>query len=299
MSLEAAFTACERNVFKLLCKLFEGGVQIGAGSTYTVGDFSRDFNPKGKKLVEGYWRDPANTPTGHDIRTVEEVEGDEEPDEDSSREMWQGKHEWIPTNMLSYVVEHAFNHNNMKWLYLVEVLRTPTRLVILNPAKGGYARSPMSADVHKKFGLSGHVGALYIEKTKGKFSALTKNQAKFHDELRGILKNHLSSKTDDPDGFVRDLFFHVGDWYWQGDTTAIAAHYSMSQAAFEQTPCPYYLLTGVKEYTSWGATMGDMAQTLKQEWAISNELLSHQIKALSSVSQSATPPKYIFPQQVI
>jgi hypothetical protein len=260
MQLQFAFSLCQNNVVNLLTKLYAGGVRLPSGDRYTASDFAKEWELGGKKFIENKWRDPANKSTGHFI-------SDEGSDEDTVREMWQGKHEWIPTNMLGYIIENAcIIHQDIKWAYLAEVLRTPTRYVIVKKSKLSYPEQDINP-----MGFVGHVGALYVT-TGTQKKALTKGQSTFHDELRGILKRWLSSATNEIHTYVQKLQVHIREWYWQGD---------MLTPEFFEQPCPYLYLSGSKQYTAWGDTMGEMAMVLTQGWALWNQVMSNQIKAMN------------------
>ena len=247
----AAVAQNGQGVVYMLNHLIQGNnIQTSKG-TFTAKDFAKEWNSGGKKLIEQHWRDGANQSTGHDAPTAEYDPSDDVEDRDAyyEQEFMQGKHEWIPTNMLGYVVEHAFHHKDPQWLYFAEALRIPTRLVVVFPEKVGATA------------LTGHVGALYgYNGSTGKYRAITKGQAKFHDVLRTLLKTYLSDTKNDKLGYEQAFFKHVHEYYWQG------IGYPTGMNAF--TDCPYFFNSGASEYTSWGSKMWEMGSKLKEGWDI-------------------------------
>jgi hypothetical protein len=116
LKISQAFERCNKNAVNLLCKLAVkgGGVELANNSMYTAEAFVNEWNSGGKKFLEDYWRDSANTPTKTLSKEDKAALGDamDATDEedladeaDNSRELFHGKHEWIPTNYLGYVVE--------------------------------------------------------------------------------------------------------------------------------------------------------------------------------------------------
>jgi hypothetical protein len=267
--LHSAFLQAGQNVVNLLSKLQKGGIDLQGGSTYTAQQFAADWDSGGKQFLEAYWRDSANTTvhssTAAELRAVlgDEELGDQEA-QDLNRELFQGKHEWIPTNYLGYVVEWSIGkYNDIRWVYLAEVLRIPTRLVVIHPRKlraSGGANDPL--------GLQGHVGAVYLKSGRSGYSQRTKGQGPFHDELRDLVKASLSATSNDPSRYYRALTEHITAWYWTGDLGSAAVACGMTATALAALPCPYYFNSGQSQYESWGPTMGDMASRLSEGWAI-------------------------------
>lgn len=281
MRLTAAFEACERSVVRLLYKLWaEKSVAIGSG-TYTAADFANEWTQGGKKYLEDKWRDSANAPTG---RIVGEDMTAEDVEPDGERELFQGKHEWIPTNMLGYVVESALLHqSDIRWIFLAEVLRIPTRLVVVSPVKMHRPDKNLNP-----MGITGHVGAVYVEKN-GESKPIFKGQATFHNELRALLKQCLSSSANNIDAYRNGLAAHINNWYWLGDMNSVAAFFKLSPTDFGKLPCPYSYLSDVNTCTSFGATMGDMARNLAEGWAVWQQAAANQFNAVYELS--TTVPK--------
>jgi hypothetical protein len=266
-----AFDECNRNVTRMLWLLMKyEGITLGPSSQFTANDFVKEWKSGGKKFLEQHWRDPANTPTktlainDSELDDMTDATDDADDDtEDAKRELFQGKHEWIPTNMLGYIVEKAIiKYNDIKWVYIAETLRTPTRIVVVKPSK------MRKNDTVNPIGLTGHVGALY---TSSNNTPLFKGQATFHNELRAILKAHLSDTANNFNNYKNTLMDHIRDWYWQGVTTDLAP--TGCNANLSLVPCPYKYNSGQSEYTSWGATMADMASTLREQWTFQNQYL--------------------------
>lgn len=262
-NIAAAFDRANRNAVRLLMLLLDRGVDLGNGRTYTGQDFVREWKQGGKEFLEGQWRDTANVPTrsAQSLRETSALFDDGDADPVEWTEMMQGKHEWIPTNMLGYVVEQSLLlGGDIRWAFLADTLRIPTRLVVIHPRK---MRHPTAEN---PLGIHGHVGAVYVQAKTRSWRQQTKSQGPFHDELRDLLRTHLSAARNDLDGFVRALHEHVADWYWRGDVHAAAVACGMTPAEFAAAPCPYAYNSGAATYASWGRTMGDMARTLQEEW---------------------------------
>jgi hypothetical protein len=276
--LPTAFLQCNQSAVNLFSKLQKGGVQLPGGKTYTSEQFVKEWPAGGKKFLETHWRDTANVAV-HPSSAADRAEMaalgmDDEGIDDVNREVFQGKHEWIPTNFLGYVVEWAIaKHNDIRWIYLAEVLRIPTRLVVIHPRK--VRESAGSGD---PIGLHGHIGAVYL-KTKGSYGQRIKAQAVFHDELRDMVKECLSVTRNEPAKFTKDLEGHIKDWYWTGDIASAATACQLTATDFAKLPCPYYFNSGRSEYESWGATMGDMARSLAEGWANWTRINQNQVAA--------------------
>ncbi len=247
----AAVAKGGQGVVYMLNHLITGNSIQTSGGTFTAQDFAKEWKGGGKKLIEQHWRDTANQSTGHDAPTAEYDPSDDVEDRDAyyEQEFMQGKHEWIPTNMLGYVVEHAFHHKDPQWLYFAEALRIPTRIVVVFPEKVGASA------------LTGHVGALYTyTQSSGKYRAVTKGQAKFHDALRALLTTYLNASKNDKLGYEQAFFKHVHEYYWQG------IGYPTGLNAFSD--CPYFYNSGVSQYSPWGSKMWEMAGKLKEGWDV-------------------------------
>src|SRR5262249_48736356 len=186
------------------------------------------------------------------------------------REKFQGKHEWIPTDMLAYVIGCAAKHKDPTWLYLAEVLRIPTRAVVVLPGK-------VSPD------LTGHIGALYTTTGRRKFKPITTGQAAFHDVLRDILRKHLNNQANNPEAYEKDLFDHIDEFYWQGnDIPGLNLN----------SECPYYFLSGQSQYSQWGPTYGDMRNTLEDMWTTWKVVSQNQFAARKYLDLSPKPTRW-------
>ena len=286
-----AFERCNKSVVNLLVQLAKGDVELADKSKYTAADFVKEWTNGGKKFIEDYWRDSANTPTktlskddkaalGDAMDTTDADDVDDAADND--RELYQGKHEWIPTNYLGYVVENGLlKHKDLGWVYLAEVLRIPTRLVVTVPSK------KCVIDSQNSLGLHGHVGALYTKSKAGAYRPQFKGQATFHNELRAIVKESLSYTKSDAAAYMKALVTHIQEWYWQGDLDSVAKTYKMTATDFGKLACPYFFNSGKNEYTSWGQTMADMASKLTKDWADWNKVMQNQMTAHSYNSRKA------------
>lgn len=95
-------------------------------------------------------------------------------------------HEWIPSNFLLQIVQHAHQQKSVvgftraaRWIKLQNEMRTDTKWVIFKPA---YAK--VVTEAGKSYAvLQGHSGAIYFKEKKGE-NQQTKQQGPFHDELR-------------------------------------------------------------------------------------------------------------------
>jgi hypothetical protein len=277
--LASAFLQCNQNAINLFARLQKGGVQLKNGKTYSTAQFVKEWSAGGKTFLESHWRDPANTAvhamTAEDRREMKSAGMDDDGTADAAREMYQGKHEWIPTNLLGYVAEWGIGHyNDIRWIYLAEVLRIPTRLVVIHPRK--IRESPGPND---PLGLHGHVGALYLKGKGRSYSQRIKGQPVFHNALRDLLRDCLSITTNDRAKYIKGLEEHIEEWYWTGDLSSTATACHMTATAFAALPCPYSFNSGAAQYESWGATMGDMAAKLAEGWALWNKINQNQVAA--------------------
>jgi hypothetical protein len=263
------------------------GIRMKTGPDFTGETFVAEFPQGGKDHIEDMWRVASKTATGHSAPTVEYEGESSSADRDNmyEKELFHGQHEWIPTNMVGYVVEWAMAKKEIRWLQLADMLRTPTKNVILKPVNGKLS--------------TGHVGALYVERSGQKPRALTKGQAGFHDGLRNILYTHLGQAANSIAGFEKDLLDYIEKTFWDGTEL----HGS----------CPYYY-PGKQGYAAWGAggsnsnapvhasssstslpfsyssvfssqanlTMENMSRMQKQEWEASMTAIRNQFRALKS-----------------
>lgn len=264
--------AASGSVTGLILRLFNGGVLLPNGSTYSGQHFVSDWSRGGKQYIEGKWRDAANTPTGH-LFPSDDGEGNISYDEENIEE-YRGKHEWVPTNMLAYVLENAITHGHPEWLLLAEALRSATRNVIFKPSLVSYTRNS-----NNPYGLSGHVGAIYVE-YGGRPHRKFKGQGGFHDGLRNILRTHLNPSTSDISAYCTDLENFIGTHCWLGDMGELANFLNTTVDGLQQLPCPYGYLSGVNQCSSWGSSMFDMANNVKAAWdSLESPLLTNNFRA--------------------
>jgi hypothetical protein len=289
--LNLALAMNGNSVTALLVKLFKDGQYHcvnakGKGPVYFLQDFIVDWKKGGKEVCERHWRDKANTnarPLMKDADLDSEFDflgSDQEDKEEAKKELISGKHEWIPTNMLAYVIENAVTHNNITWLYLAEILRIETNVVVIHPQ----TTEIYKAGSNDGFGLSGHVEAIFLPVGNGRYRGRTKGQPKFHEELRNILRRHLSPYHSNPDSYMSMLKTHIGKWYWQGDAS-IVKYYNYG-AKFSNLPCPYFYKSDRGKYTSWGTTMGEMGNRLSIAWAKQWELLKNWEATIKYMSET-------------
>jgi len=276
MSLEEALSLNGNNITALLKHFRDGDFSYrrpnGGRATYSRDAFVEDWKNGGKQKCETKWRDEAFAKTKPQVIDEDLADFyDELEDVADSDELISGKHEWIPTNMLGYVVEHSFvKRQNMRWFYLAEVLRVPTNIVVIHPKFAKYAGQG-------DFGISGHVEAVFIKQKSKKsgYQSRTKGQPGFHEMLRKILRAHLNETTDDIAGFAGSLakFMKASCWLGNDCLDEVAATCNMTRTVFCAAPCPYFYKSGSGQYTSWGKTMQDMSSRLQQEWQVSFQYL--------------------------
>jgi hypothetical protein len=259
-------------IVRLMSHLIGGkGYELPNGTVFTLDDLSGEWRQGGKEVMEGTWRQSANTRTGHSVPKEDfDPENPEDNDEQYEEELGSGQHEWIPTNMLSYVIEMATKHNDeaqaLQWLMLTETLRIPTRFVMLKPVK-------------EKAPLSGHVGALY-SLTKGKYKQLTKGQGPFHDKLRTILKNNLSAERSNVAGYRQELLAYIREAFWHGESLAVVK---------DDGECPYFYNSGVGAFSSWGKNMAEMRHTLALGWTTHFKILENTFAAVMPITNTNIP----------
>jgi len=261
--LRVAYDQCNKSMALLVSKLCGLGVTLTDGSNYTGQDFSNDWsNNGGKKWLEQAWRDKANCTTGHN--NVEAVDDESDEIVYSGAEIYQGKHEWIPTDILGYVVEKCYLHKDSTFVALAEVLRTPTRAVVFKPNLYVYAKTPKNP-----LGLAGHVMSVMVKYSDGTYHSKHKKQAAFHDCLRKCLKANLNDHKYDVRTFWANLQDIINQWVWKGSLADLGN-------IDNNADCSCYNYNSSKSgYDNWGNTMGEWATKLNNDWANEDQILEN------------------------
>jgi hypothetical protein len=216
-------------------RLMEHGKVTTASGDFTLTDFVyvRDNFKDVQKKLDSQWRD-------------------------QSSDKVAGKHEWIPTNMIPYMVSNVKNKPG-QWRAAMDLLRSPTQFIVYKPA----ANNPsyvMGHPLSEFLDLHGHVGALYH---KSDPSCRIKNMGPWHDGLREILTTHLNLANGKENfiGYFPDLVSYVQNTVWDGGSNIPA---DLQKAI----PCDYYMDSACTQ--SWGANLYEMAQKLNAgylDWA--------------------------------
>ncbi len=215
------------NIQGLSYHLMMHGKVTTASGDFTLADFiyvRNNFKDVYKK-VDNQWRDKAD-------------------------DLTEGKHEWIPTNMIPYMVENV-NAKAGQWRAAMDLLRSPTQFIIYKPPAINphyTAGQPLSAF----WDLNGHVGALYHKNFP---TSRIQNMGPWHDGLREILKSHLNlaNGTEDFLGYVNALSAYMSNTVWEG------LYHNLSIDP-KTIPCDYYMDSKCTQL--WGANLHEMTQTL-------------------------------------
>ncbi len=133
----------------------------------------------------------------------------------ASKFRFQGKHEWIPSNMVYEVIKKAEDDSkNTKWIDLQEKLTSNTGDLIFKPSK-----AMPDSEVHStKPSLQGHSGAIYGQRTSKSNKPLTQGQNGFHNKLRE--KFRLATTPEDCADKLKTV---AQAWIWNNED-ASAVH---------------------------------------------------------------------------
>jgi hypothetical protein len=207
----------------------------------------------------------------------------------------QGKHEWIPCAKIIDIVEKGRQEETAekgaKWLSLQDKLRSPTNSLVFRPndapdlvakvadyVKEADGDLPTLATKLKEkdtklddYGISGHVGALYLQ-VDGERSAQTDKSPAFHKRLEDLFD--FDKKR--PETYGAELAEEVADRnsdaaLWDGDVRGILPAEFEDKPYAELVPSSYQDKTGA----SWGEHL----------WAFKNEADERQravVKSLKS-----------------
>ncbi|MEL7005833.1 MAG: hypothetical protein AAFN93_24355, partial [Bacteroidota bacterium] len=207
--LKDAFKETNLSLVGFIWRTLKEGYKLNDGRTFTQADLVKAMSSRdGTKLIGDHWRDKNN--------------------EEHGGQIIQGKHEWILTSDLMYVINNAKNIKDLQiWFMAAEMLRSPTQnvifdfgldkkdvqLLVLNGVK--------LSDLGK---VSAHPGGLYQErdstdqkKTNDQWNVQSvKGSIQFHDRLQQLLRTHLNDQKSDIVGYLNDLVtFHQRE-IWSG-----------------------------------------------------------------------------------
>lgn len=160
-----------------------------------------------------------------------------------------GQHEWIPTNYVGKVIAHAHEVSTTegeetaaRWVEFQDELRSPTKMLIFNPAKETYKvtvnRLRDISDPAKKTKkdlkqavpvLQGHTGAVYAPYSGNSYRddnvPQTKGQKQWHDKLRAIFDTNKSNQNSGAamKNVLDEIDGHVKKTLWEGNATVLEA----------------------------------------------------------------------------
>jgi len=205
-----AFNESDLSLTGFIWKVLKNGVILNDGRVFTKADLLKAMSKSdGKKLIGDHWRDTNNAVHGG--------------------QLIQGKHEWILTSNLIYVIENAKSLKDLEiWFMAAEMLRSPTQNVIFD---FDLSQSEVNALVNDGVKLSelqklgAHPGALYEERGSNDEKKLdpkkhnkqaVQGSSKFHDRLESLLKTYLNPQKSDISGYLQGLLdFHKKE-IWSG-----------------------------------------------------------------------------------
>jgi len=234
--------------------------RTGGTVHFGVKEFVDEWPNGGKFLVEDLWRLDPNVKHGSALTDSGTYE----------QQYTYGQHEWIPTDLVSYVVEWAQHHREPIWIHLASVLRVPTRYVVLKPKP--------DSSYDSGFRVTGHVGAVYLLKGT-KYVQQTAKEPEFHEGLREILRKNLNKSAHNLDTYHIELKRFIKETLWQGDKDLIG----------ESVDCPYYFLSLTNTHTSWGKKMGNMRHELQEGWKKQDEVFEHNFELIRHTLNNPIP----------
>lgn len=170
-----------------------------------------------------------------------------------------GKHEWIPTDYVGEVIAHAHavsttecEETAVRWVEFQDELRSPTKMLIFNPAKETYKvtvnRLRDISDPAKKTKkdltqavpvLQGHTGAVYAPYSGNSYRddnvPQTKGQKQWHDKLRAIFNTNKSNQNSSVamKKVLSEIDTHVNDTLWEGNAAVLGAEGSRFEEYYE------------------------------------------------------------------
>ena len=170
-----------------------------AGKTGGIVDFMTTMSTK------GYVQTEKGKVTLTQFKQLWRDKDDSKWVENKFRDADAGKHEWIPSNYISKVIERAHStKEGVAWVELQDKMRSPTNLILFKPSKWGVVDKGGKALIPQ-----GHTGAVFDKKTGFE---LTEHQAEFHDELRKVFDGSKTVKDT-----VAGMKTVVAKWVWDGE----------------------------------------------------------------------------------
>ena len=213
-----------------------------------------------------------------------------------------GKHEWLPTNLLPYMMSMAAGWEDVRWLIGMEILRTPCSALIYRgrirktpkpasspegrPSWAGFKKLQDGTTVSEILDFQGHVGCLYAnDKSKGKVTARQVGMPTWHGHLRDIIYRRLNQSTNDLLGFSGEMASFVGNTIWNGSLAQLANFSDENTPKLEgiadKVACDYF---SDRKGTRWGGckTLREMAMYQSMLFANFNAVLKNQFLALTN-----------------
>lgn len=203
------------------------------------------------KTISQSWRDKSGSAVHGDADTLRE-----------------GKHEWIPTNMIPYVVLMSARWNDVSWLGLAEALRCATPGVIYK----AHTRIAGTSAANATITIAGHVGGIY----DARGTALTTGMGPWHDGLREILARNLNLNGNNMANFGSELHTYVDDTLWGGE---------LADTWKRGLPCNFFV--DAARTKPWGATMGEMGEEIRVRKTLALTLIDNVTNAFQTMSAPA------------
>jgi len=208
--LKDAFKETDLSLVGFIWRTLKQGYTLRDGRKFTQTNLIKAMTSKeGKKMIGDHWRDKSN--------------------EEHSGQIIQGKHEWILTSDLLYVIENAKSIDDLQiWFMAAEMLRSPTQNVIFNI---GLDSNDVDLMINQGVKLSdlgkvgAHPGGLYQErdindpkKDNDQWNVQAVQGSKeFHNKLQLLLREHLNQNKSDIGSYLQALInFHKQE-IWSGE----------------------------------------------------------------------------------
>lgn len=205
-----AFRQSDLSLTGFIWRVLKSGYTLNDNRGFTKADLMKAMSTSdGKKFLGDYWRDTNNAVHGNQVI--------------------QGKHEWILTSNLTYVIEHAQNIKDLEiWFMAAEILRTPTQSVVfdfnLKQDEVDYLVNigGKLSDLGK---VGAHPGALYEERDdldvkkqdpKKHNKQAVQGSSLFHARLENLLKTYLNPQKNDIAGYLQGLLDFHDNEIWSG-----------------------------------------------------------------------------------
>jgi len=209
-------------------------------------------------------------------------------------EAGSGHHEWIPTDLFVEVLQAPGRH----WSLLFWYMRTPTWLLIVNPARfhahqqnylqqiekaEGYseAKSPFHVNA-SELNLVGHSNGLSLPRANAGNKQLTTFQQTWHDELRSLFRKYKDGT--DYAGWVKDLNAYISRTFLFVDGIDLPGHNDAqvsTEATLSAIRWDLSLTTDKGEPCPPGATnMLQVAAFMHGQWKYWHGVLNQNLKLI-------------------